>query len=148
MAEIGLKHQVDAWYADMDETRLATDWNTAVITPHCLLLSYLDVLQKNKVPFDEGVQLAAEWVKQLGGEFREDTEEAPEAEASVLSWGEPRLIALNPIRTQKFLLRGLSLTQTGGSTCDTRYLKRRKGPAGVYGTVVLVGLCHCSLVIS
>ncbi|EEB8902898.1 hypothetical protein GJ49_24350, partial [Salmonella enterica subsp. enterica serovar Typhimurium] len=41
MAEIGLKHQVDAWYADMDETRLATDWNTAVITPHCLLLSYL-----------------------------------------------------------------------------------------------------------
>ncbi|EXD80494.1 hypothetical protein J921_2118 [Acinetobacter baumannii 25493_8] len=87
MAEIGLKHQVDAWYADMDETRLATDWNTAVITPHCLLLSYLDVLQKNKVPFDEGVQLAAEWVKQLGGEFREDTEEAPEAEASVLSLG-------------------------------------------------------------
>lgn len=69
MAEIGLKHQVDAWYADMDETRLATDWNTAVITPHCLLLSYLDVLQKNKVPFDEGVQLAAEWVKQLGGNF-------------------------------------------------------------------------------
>ncbi|MFW8183040.1 hypothetical protein ACOID6_27285, partial [Klebsiella pneumoniae] len=33
------------------------------------------------------VQLAAEWVKQLGGEFREDTEEAPEAEASVLSLG-------------------------------------------------------------
>ncbi|MEX6160077.1 hypothetical protein [Providencia manganoxydans] len=84
---VTLKHQVDAWYADMDETRLATDWNTAVITPHCLLLSYLDVLQKNKVPFDEGVQLAAEWVKQLGGEFREDTEEAPEAEASVLSLG-------------------------------------------------------------
>ncbi|NMV06461.1 hypothetical protein HKB28_04740, partial [Vibrio parahaemolyticus] len=81
MAEIGLKHQVDFWFSDMAETRLATDWNTAVITPHCLLLSYLDVLQKNKVPFDEGVQLAAEWVKQLGGEFREDTEEAPEAEA-------------------------------------------------------------------
>ncbi len=49
MAEIGLKHQVDARYADMDETRLATDWNTAVITPHCLL-SYLDVLQRTKFP--------------------------------------------------------------------------------------------------
>lgn len=82
-----MKHQVDAWYADMDETRLATDWNTAVITPHCLLLSYLNVLQKNKVPFDEGVQLAGEWVKQLGGESREDNKEAPETEATVLSLG-------------------------------------------------------------
>ncbi|MBA1890297.1 hypothetical protein HLX92_29770, partial [Escherichia coli] len=74
-------------FSDMAETRLATDWNTAVITPHCLLLSYLDVLQKNKVPFDEGVRLAAEWVTQLGGESRKDTEEEPEADATVLSLG-------------------------------------------------------------
>lgn len=87
MAEIGLKHQVDFWFADMDETRLATDWDTAVITPHCLLLSYLDALQKNKVPFDKGVQLATEWVKQLGGEFREDTQEELEAGATVLFLG-------------------------------------------------------------
>ncbi|MBC8951297.1 hypothetical protein Xets_04104 [Xenorhabdus sp. TS4] len=87
MAEVGLKHQVDAWYADMDDTQFATDWNTAVITPHCLLLSYLDVLQKDKVPFDKGVQLAAEWVKQLGGESREDTQKALETGATVLSLG-------------------------------------------------------------
>nr|WP_254155536.1 hypothetical protein [Salmonella enterica] len=87
MAEVGLKHQVDAWYADMNDIRLATDWNSSVITPHCLLLAYLDVLQKNKVPFDEGVRLAAEWVTQLGGESHEDTEEEPEAEATVLSLG-------------------------------------------------------------
>lgn len=71
----------------MDETRLATDWNSAVITPHCLLLSYLDMLQRNKVPFCEGVQLAAEWVKQLGGESREGTEDAPGTEVTVLSLG-------------------------------------------------------------
>lgn len=87
MAEVGLKHQVDAWYADMNDIRLATDWDSSVITPHCLLLAYLDVLQKNKVPFDEGVRLAAEWVTQLGGESHEDTEEEPEAEATVLSLG-------------------------------------------------------------
>ncbi len=87
MAEVGLKHQVDAWYADMDETRLATDWSSAVITPHCLLLSYLDVLQRNKVPFCEGVQLAAEWVKQLGGESHEGSEDAPGTEVTVLSLG-------------------------------------------------------------
>lgn len=87
MAEIGLKHQVDAWYADMDEPQLATDWSVAVITPNCLLLSYLDELQKNKVPFDKGVQLAAEWVTQLGGRSHEDTEEVPVAEATMLSLG-------------------------------------------------------------
>ncbi len=102
MAEIGLKHQVDFWFSDMAETRLATDWNTAVITPHCLLLSYLDVLQKNKVPFDEGAARCrmgnATW-----WESRKDTEEEPEADATVLSLGRATAHCFKPYPdTQNF----------------------------------------------
>lgn len=70
MAEIGLKHQVDFWFEDMDETQLAMDWNTAVITPLQLLISYLDLLRRDKVTYEVGIKLAIEWIKKLGGSSR------------------------------------------------------------------------------
>lgn len=33
VSHIGIKHQVDAWYADEEKLQLARDWNTAVVTP-------------------------------------------------------------------------------------------------------------------
>ena len=33
ISRIGIKHQVDAWYADDEKLQLARDWNTAVVTP-------------------------------------------------------------------------------------------------------------------
>lgn len=49
------------------------------------------------------VRLAAEWVTQLGGESRKDTEEEPEADATVLSLGRATAHCFKPYPdTQNF----------------------------------------------